>query len=185
MTELERVKARRRAHRSVVTRLNNEATPILEGERPERHLTRLRTIDGQLEDKKTTLTALDDEILSQIEVGEIETDVVDSEAIAYKIAQMRGEIWEVLERADVASRDEHVTEILSTAGSHERTSPPSSPALSERIEESIRSPLPSPEHVSDTNMESRSRIKPKLLKLQQPKFSGDITKFRTFWDSFI
>ena len=158
MTELERVKTRRRAHRSVVTRLINEVTPIL---RLERHLTRLRTINGQLEDKKTMFAALDDEILSQIEVREIETDVVDSEVIAYKIPQMRGEIREVLERADVTSRDEHVTEILSTTGFHERTSPPSSPALSEPFEESVRSPLPSPEHVSDANTESRSGIKPK------------------------
>ena len=126
----------------VVTRLINEATPILEGERPKRHLTHLRTIDGQLEDRKTTLAAIDNEILSQIEVGEIGTDVVDSEAIAYKIAQMQGEIQEVLERADAASHDEHVTKVLSTTGSHERTSPPSSPALLERIEGSVRSLLP-------------------------------------------
>ena len=80
MTELERVKARRRAHHSVVTQMINEATPILEGERPQRHLTHLQTIDGQLENKKATLATLDDEILSQIEVGEIEIDVVDSKA---------------------------------------------------------------------------------------------------------
>ena len=110
MTEqLERVKARRRAHRSVVTRLINEATPILEGEISERLLTQLRIIDGQLEEKKTMLAALDEEILSQVEVGEIETDVVDSEAITYKIAQMRGEIRAVLERPEIESRDEHVT----------------------------------------------------------------------------
>ena len=109
----------------------------MKGERPETHLTRLQTIDGQLEDKKTMLAALDNEILSQIEVGEIETDVVDSEVIAYKIAQMRGEIREALERADAASRDEHVTEVLSTAGSHDSTSLPSSPALSERIKGSV------------------------------------------------
>ena len=72
MTEqLERVKARRRAHRYVVTRLINKATPILEGERTKRLLTRLRIIDGQLEEKKTMLAALDEEILSQIEVGEM------------------------------------------------------------------------------------------------------------------
>ena len=63
MTEqLKRVKARRRAHRSVVTRLINEATPILEGEISERLLTRLRIIDGQLEEKKTMLAALNEEI---------------------------------------------------------------------------------------------------------------------------
>ena len=185
MTEqLERVKAKRRAHRSVVTRLINEATPILEGEISERLLTRLRIIDGQLEEKKTMLAALDEEMLSQIEVREVETDVVDSEAITYKIAQMRGEIRAVLERPEIESRDEHVTETVSTAESHERVSPPSSPVLSEHTVRTIASSLASPEHVSDVNTESRSGIKPKLPKLQLPKFAGDITKFRTFWDSF-
>ena len=117
-------------------------------------------------------------------MGEIETDVVDSEAITYKIAQMRGEIWAVLERPEIESRDEHVTETVSTAESHERASPPSSPLLSEHTVRNIASLLASPEHVSDVNTESRSGIKPKLPKLQLPKFAGDITKFRTFWDSF-
>ena len=126
------------------------------------------------------LAALNEEILSQIEVGEIETDVVDSEAITYKIAQMRGEIRAVLERPDIESRDEHVTETVSTAESHERASPPSSPLLSEHTVRNIASSLASPEHVSDVNTESRSGIKPKLPKLQLPKFAGDITKFRTF-----
>ena len=61
------------------------------------------------------LAALNEEILSQTEVGEIETDVVDSKAITYKIAQMRGEIRAVLERPEIESRDEHVTETVSTA----------------------------------------------------------------------
>ena len=69
---------------------------------------------------------------------------------------MQGEIREVLKRADVVSRDENVAETVSTAGSPERTNPPSSPALSECTEESIPSPLPPPEHFSDTNTESRS-----------------------------
>ena len=64
-------------------------------------------------------------------MGEIETDVVDSEAITYKIAQMRGEIRAVLESPEIESRDEHVIEIVSTAESHEHASPPSSPVLSE------------------------------------------------------
>ena len=90
----------------------------------------------------------------------------------------------VLERPEIESRDEHVTEIVSTAESHERASPPSSPVLLEHTVRTITSSLASPEHASDVNTESRSGIKPKLPKLQLPKFAGDITKFRTFWDSF-
>ena len=61
--QLERVKARRKAHRGVVTKLVNEATPLIEGERTERVLTRLKTIDEQLAEKTKTLKNLDEEVL--------------------------------------------------------------------------------------------------------------------------
>ena len=63
MSDLERVKARRKAHRGVVTRMINEATPLFEGERTARILTRLNTIDEQLVEKTKTLKNLDEEIL--------------------------------------------------------------------------------------------------------------------------
>ena len=50
--QLKRVKEQRKAHRGVVTRLIHEATPILEGEITDKIVTRLRIIDGQLEEKR-------------------------------------------------------------------------------------------------------------------------------------
>ena len=64
------------------------------------------------------------------------------------------------------------------------STPCDGPLGSEHTVRPITNSLASPEHVSDVNTESRSGIKPKLPKLQLPKFAGDITKFRTFWDSF-
>jgi len=66
MSDLERVKARRKAHRGVVTRLLNESTPLLKGEKTERILTRLKTIDEQLVEKTRTLRNLDEEIIEQV-----------------------------------------------------------------------------------------------------------------------
>ena len=96
--QLERVKARRKAHRGVVTKLVNEATPLIEGERTERVLTRLKTIDEQLAEKTKTLKNLDEEVLRLIEVTEIENDVLESETVLDKIAQLRGEIHAFLKR---------------------------------------------------------------------------------------
>jgi len=92
MPDLERVKACRKAHQGVVTRLINESTPLLEGERTERILTCLKTIDEQLVEKTRTLRNLDEEVLESIDVLEIKDDVLESEAIVNKTAQLRGKI---------------------------------------------------------------------------------------------
>ena len=65
--QLERVKPRRKAHRGVVTKLVNEATLLIEGERTERVLTRLKTIEEQLVEKTRTLKNLDEEVLRLID----------------------------------------------------------------------------------------------------------------------
>ena len=96
--QLERVNAHRKAHRGVVTRLVNKATPLIEGERTERVRTRLNTIDEQLAEKTKTLKNLDEEVLRLIEVTEIENDVLESETVLDKIAQLRGEIDVFLKR---------------------------------------------------------------------------------------
>ena len=114
MTEqLDRVKARRKAHRSVVTRLVNEATPILEGEITDKLLTRLRIIDGQLEDKGRLLSSFDEEIIALIDVAEIEADILESETVSDKIAQMRGEIKVVLESREAPAREENTSRSVS------------------------------------------------------------------------
>ena len=99
MSDLERVKARRKAHRGVVTRIINETTPLLEGERTERILTRLKTTDEQLVEKTKTLKGLDEEILESIDVSEIEDDVLESEVIVEKIAQLHEEINAFIEKS--------------------------------------------------------------------------------------
>ena len=59
--QLERLKQRRKGNCGVVTRFINEATPLLEGERVERSIIRLQTIDKQLTEKLKVLRGFDEE----------------------------------------------------------------------------------------------------------------------------
>ena len=72
MSKMERLKAKRRAHQSIVTRLINEAAPMMEGEHTDRIVTRPQTIDVQLEEKVTMLQTFNENLLSLIDVEEID-----------------------------------------------------------------------------------------------------------------
>ena len=174
--QLERVKARRKAHWGVVTRLVNEATPLIEGERTERVRTRLKTIDKQLAEKTKTLKNLDKEVLRLIEVTEIENDVLESETVLDKIAKLRGEIDVFLKRPIKLSEEIPSNYHMRYTMTREPVS--MDPSLRRDSMSHVDKPV-----IGD--MPSRSGgMKPKLPKLHLPRFAGDITKFRTFWDSF-
>ena len=91
-TKLERLKNKRKGHRGVVSRLINEATPILEGESNEKVANRLRTISSKLEEKLQLLQTFDESLMSLIDVKEIEKDIMESDLITDKIEQVRSEI---------------------------------------------------------------------------------------------
>ena len=162
--QLERVKARRKAHRGVVTKLVNEATPLIEGERTERVLTRLKTIDEQLAEKTRTLKNLDEEVLRSIDVTEIENDVLESETVLDKIAQLRGEIH-VFSKKPTKLVDKPPSDHVPAEETRE-------PALTDLSSSRV---LTTNEEVQPENGDTNSRIKgikPKLPKLHLPKFTG-------------
>ncbi|XP_065909767.1 uncharacterized protein [Dysidea avara] len=155
--QLERLKQRRKGHRGVVTRLIKEAASLLEGERVEKSITRLRIIDEQLTEKLKVLRGFDEDMVTLIDVKEIENDVLEAEAIADKVSQLCGEIKAYLKKPDTLpvgmSTDASVTE---TSEITRRNTP--------RLDE--------------------SRVRPKLPKLYLPKFSGEVIHFQSFWESF-
>jgi len=84
-----------------------------------------------------------------------------------------------------------------TAGTPQTSHVNSTPKqpLTAHVSDTNEPPPPSIVHVSDTNGLPQpptqhtsetitKRMKPKLTKLILPRFSGDVTKFRGFWDSF-
>ena len=177
MSEMERLKAKRRAHRSIVTRLINEAAPMMKGEHTDRIVTRLQTIDVQLEEKVTMLLTFDETLLSLIDIEEIKGDIMESELIKGKITQLQSEIVEFLNKQ--ANKKETI---------EEHVSPPFTPLSDSSLDpERIDPPASTgslPLTTSSIKPTVRTGTRPKLPKLHLPKFSGDITKFRTFWDSY-
>ena len=91
-TELERLKNKRKGHRGVVSRLINEATPILEGESNEKVANCLKTISSNLEEKLQLLQMFDESLMSLIDVKEIEEDIMESDLITDKFEQVWSEI---------------------------------------------------------------------------------------------
>ena len=174
--QLERVKAQRKAHRGVVTKLVNEATPLIEGERTERVLNHLKTIDEQLAEKTRTLNNFNEEVLRSIDMTEIENDALESETVLDKMAQLRGEIYVFLKKP---------TKLVNKPPSdHVPAEETREPVLTDR---SLLRVLTMNQEVQPENGDTNSRtkgMKLKLPKLHLPKFTGDITKFQTFWDSF-
>ena len=97
------------------------------------------------------------------------------------IPEITDEIRQRKERSAPAERSDPVTVEANCDDSSVRSSPTRSPSLS-----------PTPSHneernearVGNTPSVNIGNVKPKLLKLHIAKFSGDVTKYRTFWDSF-
>jgi len=157
--QLERVKQRRKGHRGVVTRLINEATPLFEGDRSEKSIIRLRIIDEQLTEKLKVLRTFDEEVLTLIDVKEIENDVLQAEDIADKVSQLCGEIKAYLTKPPKLSASK--TDDVSVPKDTETSK------VARRVVPRLE-----------------SSIKPKLPKLYLPKFAGEIIQFQTFWESF-
>ena len=128
-------------------------------------------------------------MLTLIDVEEIEEDIVESEFVSDKIAQMRSEIEDFLSKPSAADCNRETTEELP------HVSRPYTPIINTT---SVNTPLVNNEVVfSSASVGNHSLLegasvlgtrvastRPKLPKLHLPKFTGDVTKFRTFWDSY-
>ena len=195
--DLDRLKARRRGQRGVVTKFTREAKTLMETELLEDDsLRRLEVISKQLEGKCTLLKALDESILAECPTDEIENEVVEAEELSDKITQLRVEIESVLpskssdirieEKATKAGGETMSREISETRESIETREPErinrtGAPGDGHSKRESTPLVLPPIRREDEVAI---CVVKPKLPKLTLPRFSDDITRFRTFWDSF-
>ena len=166
----------------MVTRLIEEARGILGAEEiTDKGYRQLKVIRGQLEGKETLLAGLDEQILEVSDIADIEGDILQSNEILCSITEITHEIRQRTERSAPAERSDPVTVEANRDNSSVQSSPTRSPSLSptpSRNEEQNES------RASNTPSVTMGCVKPKLLKLHIAKFAGDVTKFRTFWDSF-
>ena len=193
-TELERLKSKRKGHRGVVSRLINEATPILEGESNEKVANHLKTISSKLEEKLQLLQTFDESLMALIDVKDIEEDIMESDLIADKIEQVRSEIENFLgtlvdktsttAMPTTVQPPEHVpTEHMKRPTTPIVDSKAADHSTPLKTSETLESSVLSKASASDSSIRIAG-VKPKLPKLQLPEFTGDITRFKTFWDSF-
>ena len=91
--KLERLKAVRRGHRGVLTKLTREIEEILSNSELNSEATsRLQVIHEQLEGKKKVISNLDSKSVGICVIDEIEREIEESEAITAKIIQSKRKI---------------------------------------------------------------------------------------------
>ena len=79
---IERLKAKRRGHRGVATKLIQEAKAIIESpEISNLNRSRLKIIDGLLDEKQKILQGMDEDVLNSCKIDEIEKEIEDSDTI--------------------------------------------------------------------------------------------------------
>ena len=182
----------RAAHRGSVTRIIGQVYEQLESEGP-LNLPRLRQRKILLAEKRDILSKLDDELIEMVDEDDLEDKVEQADVIREKTGTCIMDIDQALERAGLddtgdgslphESRPEHEHDDPASEHSHSPT--PS------RVETEGGLDLHDPaDPLTVTPLgEGGAALtlatpRVKLPKLSIKKFSGDLTKWVTFWDSF-
>ena len=223
---LDRLRAKRGGHRTVVTKNINEARTILEHTDLEDIMwSRFKVVEQILDEKLILLAGFDEEITKICSVDHIEEEIEVADEIRSRILQTKGEI--AIARARVknggassstsssrgSAQNHHTEEHTVTNNPNEAPMPlqdnqHASSENSGQIHQGQSGSSPStafqtnfttsqdggPSSSSSVNQlppipppqssHSQSTTKPRLPKLVLPKFNGEITKFKSFWDSF-
>ena len=174
--ELDRLKATRGAHRSVATRLGNEASTILGNQAWDQDLkARLTYIAKSLESKVELLKSLDEKVVAKINVDAIEADIVQSDEIELKTKLIMHKINQLLLNKE--REESNVSECGTPMPDREGEglaglAPPGTPEPRQ---------LPAS---SSPSRSIRNGVRPKLPKINLHRFNGDVTKFTSFWGTF-
>ena len=204
---LTRIRAVRAGNRGVVTKLIKEAECLIE-EQNETNLGRMQTICTILNDKMGLLKELDEKILNACELEEIEDEVEEADMIMSRIMDIKRIILNNNNPTVVKPKTNATQEISpqaqqlhqvgenATLDSAIEGSTGTSHLTNNNVESSsqqdvINSGLTTTSSTSvGVPFNIQSAVSPtssqfsKLPKLVLPHFNGDITNFRSFWDSF-
>ena len=144
------------------------------------------SIQGVLREKQAGLKTLDDEITETCPIDEVERETMEAEELSGTIAECIDHISSVIsektERSRLissASRELNLIEVETVRTNTSSTTISGAPASV-----SDRARLPAMSRPPEPIIPPSAVTKPKLPKIELPKFSGDVTKFRSFWESF-
>ena len=204
--QLERTKATRRGNRGVITKYINEAKDLLKNgdHSDETTKDRLSTLYDLLAEKLKVVKKFDEEILKSCDVKEIEDEIEQSEVLNSRVIDVRKLISKFVEKwhTDHANAGKvpipdipvpspntpqvetaEVGEISSVNDVNNGTvNEPDNTNSPEEL--TTTSPSTTPLLSNLSNGHSIGYAKTKLPKLTLPRFRGNITEFRSFWESF-
>jgi len=192
--ELPRLRATRGANRGVITKLISEADTILENATTELDIktrNRLSRIETMLKEKSTQVSELDEKIVSVCKLEEIEKEIDEAETLKMRVMDAIANIsltttptkptCTTIGGAAAQFFDYNLsipTDLLATTPSTQAIQPtgssPASPAL----------PPPNQNYQMMGPPPTTNATTSKLPKLTLPKFRGEVTQFKPFWDTF-
>ena len=195
-SNLARIRAVRGGNRAVITKLINEAKALLDEEQLNRG--RLSTITELLDEKSKIVKGLDEKILDVCEVGDIQNEIEAADELYSRVLDVQRDIKDRLNDEATKPLQENAAEVsqspiqASETTIDLQTQMQTSGHSSEiNIEDLTQADVPAPEEVGPpiNNVNNNATIQypqsqSKLPKLVLPKFKGDITLWKTFWDSF-
>ena len=183
--DLKRIRAIRSGNRSVLTRYSREAVQLLAGTIDTTTRERLRTIATLLNEKTTLLKELDAKVLELCDVSEIEREIEETDEIYSRTCDVQRKIEVNTSEHDALRSQVGTPRVVTTndvnTNSTENNNEQSS--LNEASTTAVSSP-----QIQQLNLPTAqqlpARARAKLPKVGLPKFKGDITEYRTFWETF-
>ena len=201
------MRAVRGGNREVITKLINEAEGLLKEEVLERG--RLNTITGLLEGKLKFVKELDEKIIEICEVKEIVAEIDEAEELVSRVLDTQRHIFEKTHEVKEVYKEAKGSDNVATNTTNEEpveqqhsegtvldtsaTTNNSNTNDSQSASTSQPTTAESTGTVSNeqnsinsnnNNVSLSTQNRSKLPRLVLPKFRGDVTLWRTFWDSF-
>ncbi|XP_065067449.1 uncharacterized protein LOC135693012, partial [Rhopilema esculentum] len=176
--QLKKLLAIRGGNRTSITKLERQATALLEelinenGEQVEKVI-RLETIQKSLREKQTYVNGLNEKILELCPDVNIEKEIDETTELNFRIDEILGRIQAFKDgryaQTNAFGVGSGTTQIITSTPSRE----------AENVEQATNN-----EHGLNTSGVTMGSVAIRLPKITLPRFNGDITRFMSFWQSF-
>lgn len=184
---IERKRAIRKANRGVITKYINEANDLLKEEEFDQD--RLSTIQGLLREKLDYIKRIDSEILEICEIKDIEKEIIEAEEINTRVLNISKKILKLTtptSEGQLLNTTQHENITVETEQFEQQIEQQNESVAVDSVlnNSASQASISSTGQVQQNQVSQHYVTKSKLPKLVLPKFKGDLTKFRSFWDSY-